>query len=458
MLWGVCITGSLAERQTGFDPASVPAFQDGDVVNFIGDSITHGGRWHTYITDFYRTRFPERHIQYANTGVSGDVVGQVLARFDPDVAPVHANVAVVMLGMNDVGSGLYPASEVTPEILAKRQALVERYIDGMQQLVDRLRQSGAKTVILVGPSPYDQTAKIDAPNNPGRDDVLKTCSERLAVLAAKDHTYLVDFHGPMAAMDLLRQQQNPQYTLIGPDRIHPTSPGSLVMASLFLAAQHVPALVSAISLNGVQRSCEECTLTHVMQSKDKVTFDVMEARLPDPIDPAALSALPLPGGAVLPGQEILRIGGLEEGKYSMLIDGSVMGTLTAEQLSAGVNLAEWSTTPQALQARRVEQLDEQIRQQRVTLRELAVVRYTVLLPTKIDMTDETATNAFLVQYLVDQKKNVPGHNAYIAGLIERYPKSLASEPELLASIAKETQMAEEAGHPVLHHYEVRKAN
>ena len=33
--------------------------KDGDTVVFFGDSITHGGRYHEFVTDFYRTRFPE---------------------------------------------------------------------------------------------------------------------------------------------------------------------------------------------------------------------------------------------------------------------------------------------------------------------------------------------------------------------------------------------------------------
>ena len=31
-------------------------FQDGDVVVFFGDSITHGGQYHAYMADYYTTR------------------------------------------------------------------------------------------------------------------------------------------------------------------------------------------------------------------------------------------------------------------------------------------------------------------------------------------------------------------------------------------------------------------
>lgn len=42
-------------------------FRDGDTVVFFGDSITHGGLYHKYIVDFYRTRFPERKIRFVNS-------------------------------------------------------------------------------------------------------------------------------------------------------------------------------------------------------------------------------------------------------------------------------------------------------------------------------------------------------------------------------------------------------
>ena len=51
---------------------SAEPFVDGDTVVFFGDSITHGGFYHEYLTDFYRTRFPEADIRFVNSGIGGD--------------------------------------------------------------------------------------------------------------------------------------------------------------------------------------------------------------------------------------------------------------------------------------------------------------------------------------------------------------------------------------------------
>jgi lysophospholipase L1-like esterase len=50
-------------------------FNDGETVCFLGDSITHGGRFHRYVSDYYLTRFPTRTVRFVNAGVSGDSAG-----------------------------------------------------------------------------------------------------------------------------------------------------------------------------------------------------------------------------------------------------------------------------------------------------------------------------------------------------------------------------------------------
>ena len=55
-------------------------FRDGDTVVFFGDSITHGGLYHKYIVDFYRTRFPERKIRFVNSGIGGDTAAGAMKR------------------------------------------------------------------------------------------------------------------------------------------------------------------------------------------------------------------------------------------------------------------------------------------------------------------------------------------------------------------------------------------
>ena len=78
-------------------PLMPDIFADGDVVLFQGDSITHGGRGgdmnhylgHGYAAEIamrYLAYAPDRRIEFANRGVSGDTSARILARWDRDGA------------------------------------------------------------------------------------------------------------------------------------------------------------------------------------------------------------------------------------------------------------------------------------------------------------------------------------------------------------------------------------
>ena len=82
-------------------------FVDGDVVCFLGDSITHGGLYHKDIADFYALRFPDRKIKMINCGIGGDTAGGALGRLDWDVLAHQPTVITIMLGMNDIGHSNY---------------------------------------------------------------------------------------------------------------------------------------------------------------------------------------------------------------------------------------------------------------------------------------------------------------------------------------------------------------
>lgn len=46
-------------------------FQKGDRVVFLGNSITEGGHYHSYIWLYYVTRFPESRIHVYSAGTGG---------------------------------------------------------------------------------------------------------------------------------------------------------------------------------------------------------------------------------------------------------------------------------------------------------------------------------------------------------------------------------------------------
>ena len=107
--------------------APSPAFQTDDRWAAVGDSITHSGSYHHWIQLYHLTRFPNRPLELANCGISGDSAAGALRRYPWDIAPHRATVATIMLGMNDVTRALYTAEPPTAEVLEKRAAALAAY-------------------------------------------------------------------------------------------------------------------------------------------------------------------------------------------------------------------------------------------------------------------------------------------------------------------------------------------
>src|ERR1700683_2092954 len=77
--------------------------KDGDTWVMVGDSITAQHLHSNYFEAFCYARYQKLTFRFRNSGVGGDTVPKVLARFDWDVAPWKPTVVSVELGMNDQG-------------------------------------------------------------------------------------------------------------------------------------------------------------------------------------------------------------------------------------------------------------------------------------------------------------------------------------------------------------------
>lgn len=432
-------------------------FQNGDVVCFIGDSITHSRKYHGYISLYYLTRFPERQIRFVNCGISGDSAGGGVARLDWDILPNRPNVVTLMFGMNDVSRGLYGKANPDAKNLESREAALRNYEQNMTRLAAGLQEQLHPRFILITPSPYDDTAQIEIENLYGVNDALGRCGEIGRKLAEQIGAGVVDFHGPMTALNQQEQKANPRYTLIGPDRVHPLDVGQMVMAYLFLTAQQVPATVSTLALDGdagTVMTAENCTVTEARSLDGKLSFDCLEKSLPFPIDPAAQEALRLVPVEAKLDQESLRVRFAADGKYRVSIDGTPVGEWNRDELAAGVNLALNTKTPQYQQAAKVMSVNEQRRTLEIRLRSLAQIQI-MLRRAKVDEGKDEAINAYFADYLEKSKVNgVP--NAYFRSQFDNYLKTRPVVSEIKSQIEDFVQQLWKINQPVTHHWEIEK--
>ncbi|QXD33579.1 GDSL-type esterase/lipase family protein [Candidatus Pelagisphaera phototrophica] len=75
--------------------------EPGAMIVWAGDSITHQRGCTQYLENFLYTRFHDKKLRFANAGIKGDCAGDLLERFDEDVAKWQPQYVTLLLGMND---------------------------------------------------------------------------------------------------------------------------------------------------------------------------------------------------------------------------------------------------------------------------------------------------------------------------------------------------------------------
>ncbi len=428
--------------------AKAGTFQDGETVCFLGDSITHGRQYHAMIYAYYLTRFPDRTVHFVNAGISGDSAGGALGRLQDDVISKSPSTVVVMFGMNDVGRGNYVAKPTVKHRKAQRRSL-SWYQSNMDKLLGRISSETKAILILLTPSPFDQTVVTERKNQPGCNDGLGKCVEIARRLAEKNKAQVIDLHGPMTALNLRQQKKDPAYTLIGPDRVHPGPPGNLMMAWLFLKAQGAPSLVSSVEFDaaaGRVNEAENATVSDVRRKDGGWTFTVLEKALPYPVDADAREILDLIPLKKSLNQEIVRITGLPNGSHVLSIDGAEVACHTARQWAEGINLAFNPATPQVKQAEKVAQINERRRLAEVRLRGYACVRW-FLGHRRIDPDDMAAVKKYAATKM--------SKTGYYERQVPTYIKEWDRRDEVVAEVADLEREALQVRKPVLHEYEIR---
>jgi lysophospholipase L1-like esterase len=355
----------------------------GDRVLFYGDSITEQRYYPVAVETYVRTHYPSLHVKFVDSAVGGARVtgnwavhseAQSLQR---DVYPFHPTVVTIMLGMNDA---MYRPFD---------QSIYDTYVKGYTYIVNQLQKHlpGVK-IVLIEPSPWDDVTQTPSYfNNPnhlpgGYNDTLLHYCAFVRQLAAEHHFMVVDFNTPI--VDLLKQaeQSNPDLAKkLIPGRIHPGASVQLFMAQLLLEAWHAPTTVSTVDLNAQTHHVEDADNTHITDltiTPQYISWNQFDQSLPYPImtlhstkwpqfppDPFLSYPTdlywklpPLTGDKLNPvaqlvtkdthmyqrlDDETLQVSGLTGADYKLSIDGTPIGTFTADQLSQGINLAHYQT-------------------------------------------------------------------------------------------------------------------
>lgn len=371
----LCLCASAAAQQ-------IAPFKEGDRAVFLGNSITDGGHYHSYIWLYYMTRLPYMDVRVYNAGIGGETAGDMFKRLDGDVLSKRPTVLTVTFGMNDTGYMEYNGDDAR----AFGEKRYRECYDNYKKMEKRLQTLDGVRVVMLGGSPYDETAQIENTALRGKNAVMKRVVEFQKESAGANGWEFLDFNAPLTEIAGRVQAAQPSFSLTMGDRIHPDNDGHMAMAYLYLEAQGFAGKeVADVGIDAAKAKivrAGNCHVSNLRRDSRELSFDYLADALPYPLDTVAhgmgakrsqAEAVKLVPFIEQMNREMLCITGLK-GDHTLYIDGEPLGTWSARQLAEGINLAELPT-PQYRQAMEVMYLNEYRWEIERNFRDYAWVQY-----------------------------------------------------------------------------------
>lgn len=199
----------------------------------IGDSITDCGRglpvgeavddklgngYVSLVNALLTETYPLHRIRVMNTGIGGNTVLDLQARWEQDVLALKPDWLSVMIGINDVwrqfDSPLHPEWHVSLEVYA---ATLEKLIAATRPLV--------KGLVMM--SPYFL--------EPNKAEPMRAMMDKYgAAMKQVAERHRAIFVDTQAAFDALMKDVHPM--TLAWDRVHPNQTGHMLLARSFLSA------------------------------------------------------------------------------------------------------------------------------------------------------------------------------------------------------------------------------
>nr|VFK25037.1 MAG: Lysophospholipase L1 [Candidatus Kentron sp. MB]VFK35438.1 MAG: Lysophospholipase L1 [Candidatus Kentron sp. MB]VFK77298.1 MAG: Lysophospholipase L1 [Candidatus Kentron sp. MB] len=120
--------------------------ENGQSILFTGDSITDCGRAYpvgtgmglgegyvAFVDNLLTVHYPERHIRIFNTGVNGDTIIDLHARWQRDILRLGPDWLSIMIGINDVWRQFDPYYDPEPLRIDRYEANYRKLLSGIRQ-------------------------------------------------------------------------------------------------------------------------------------------------------------------------------------------------------------------------------------------------------------------------------------------------------------------------------------
>jgi lysophospholipase L1-like esterase len=315
------------------------ALRDGDTVVFLGDSITAARAYGKIIENFTLLRFPQRKIRFYNAGRGGDTAAGGLARLDQDVFSRKPTVLIVAYGINDIGWGLKGDAEHK-----------QKYLDSVRGIVQACQERKVRVFIC--------SAAVTAADPATSEDsfLQKMCDEGMAIARELGERSIdvqrtmrgiqqriAEFNQNRAAKESKDKDKDAEIiSLHVKDGVHLSDLGQVAMAYAILKGLDAPSEVSTVHIDARGKKVVEardCEVKELSVEGDRIRFLRHDQGLPfnqGLFFTFNYRFVPVPDEM---NRYMIRIEHLPEGRYELTADGRGVGTYTAQQFTAGVNIA-----------------------------------------------------------------------------------------------------------------------
>jgi lysophospholipase L1-like esterase len=349
----LCLALAPAARPAdGSSAAAAAGLKDGDYVGVIGDSITEQRLYSLFIEEYLLMCKPRGDLRASQFGWGGETAPGFAARMANDVLPFGPAVATTCFGMND--GGYSPLDD----------AKAKRYRDGQTSVVEQLKKSGTRFIVVGSPGAVDfdkfrndpAAAEMYNKTLAGLRDIAQDVARQQGVAFA-------DVWAPMIeAMKGAKAKYGKDYHVCGGDGFHPDRNGHLIMAYAFLKALGCDGDLGTVTVN-LAANRAEAVGGHRVLSFDGGAAEVESSRYPfcffgDPASPSSTSGII----EFFPFNEELNrfrlvVADAPAGKKVAVTWGGQTKEFPAEQVAKGINLAAEfpSNNPFADQFQKVEQ-------------------------------------------------------------------------------------------------------
>lgn len=316
-----------------------------DHVLWYGSSSTKIGVWPRTMEFLLRTRHPELKLTFEREGVGGGTFTLALKEMDEILDGLKPTVVLFNFGGNDATKG---------------DKGVDAFKLAMKTAIDKVKKRNARPMLMT-PQPGDERLAGK------RNDNLEPYSEAMLAFAKEQNVPCIDTHHPLELMFEAAVNDEPNYT-INKDKIHLTDSGYVAWAYFLYEALRAPVAESSVELarDGSVVKVQRCKVSNVEAARGTIRFtredEILPLLPPNPVPATSQAApartlLPPPSAALeyaqkhgsdLPPRKhcplekesryLLKIAGLDAASYDISVDGKPLGSATAAQLAAGVNL------------------------------------------------------------------------------------------------------------------------